>query len=114
VLFVTLEKSEDDYSPTTMYRDYALSPRQFHWQSQSGTAPDDVKGRRHTQHREDGVEPLLFVRRTKKDDRNETVPYVFAGPAELAEWTGERPMTIVWNLVHEMPAWLFSRCKVTA
>ena len=32
---VTLQKSEADYSPTTMYRDYAISPELFHWESQS-------------------------------------------------------------------------------
>lgn len=38
VFFVTLHKSEADYSPTTMYEDYAISPRLFHWQSQSTTS----------------------------------------------------------------------------
>ncbi len=28
---VTLRKTERDCSPTTMYRDYALSPTLFHW-----------------------------------------------------------------------------------
>ena len=32
---VTLHKSEADYSPTTMYQDYAISPELFHWESQS-------------------------------------------------------------------------------
>ncbi len=35
---VTLTKSEADYSPTTMYRDYAISPTLFHWESQSSTS----------------------------------------------------------------------------
>jgi hypothetical protein len=30
-LLVTLHKSEADYSPTTMYQDYAISPELFHW-----------------------------------------------------------------------------------
>ena len=37
VLFITLKKSEADYSPTTMYRDYPISPTLFHWESQSTT-----------------------------------------------------------------------------
>ena len=36
--FVTLKKSESDYSPTTMYRDYPISPTLFHWESQSTTS----------------------------------------------------------------------------
>ena len=37
LFFVTLEKSERDYSPSTLYKDYAISPLLFHWESQSGT-----------------------------------------------------------------------------
>ena len=40
VFFVTLDKSEKDYSPTTMYDDYPISPTLFHWQSQSNTRED--------------------------------------------------------------------------
>lgn len=38
VLFVTLNKADKDYSPTTMYNDYSVSESLFHWQSQSTTA----------------------------------------------------------------------------
>ena len=38
VLLITLKKSEADYSPTTMYRDYPISPTLFHWESQSTTS----------------------------------------------------------------------------
>ena len=36
---IYLDKSEKDYSPTTMYDDYPISPTLFHWQSQSFTRP---------------------------------------------------------------------------
>ena len=32
------KKTERDFSPTTMYRDYALSPELFHWESQNATS----------------------------------------------------------------------------
>ena len=35
VFFVTLNKSDKDYSPTTMYEDYSINEEFFHWQSQS-------------------------------------------------------------------------------
>lgn len=104
LLFVTLQKDEDDYSPTTMYADYALSPTRFHWQSQSGTRPTDKKGRRHVHHETDGVTPLLFVRERRKDERNETMPYRFLGPVRLIDWSGERPMNVEWELATPMPA----------
>lgn len=31
LLFVTLDKSGKDFSPTTRYKDYAISPELFHW-----------------------------------------------------------------------------------
>ena len=114
LLFVTLHKDEDDYSATTMYADYALSPTRFHWQSQSGTRPTDVKGQRHVQHKGTGITPLLFVRERKKDDRNETVPYTFLGPVSLVRAEGERPMNIEWALDTPMPAALLQQAKVVA
>ena len=35
VFFVTLNKADKDYSPTTMYHDYSINENLFHWQSQS-------------------------------------------------------------------------------
>lgn len=40
VFFVTLNKSEKDYSPSTMYQDYSINEKLFHWQSQSRTAEE--------------------------------------------------------------------------
>ena len=37
VFFITLKKSERLFSPTTRYNDYAISPWEFHWESQSNT-----------------------------------------------------------------------------
>jgi superfamily II DNA or RNA helicase/HKD family nuclease len=114
LLFVTLEKDEADYSPTTMYRDYALGPARFHWQTQSGTRPTDKKGLRHVQHESQGVTPLLFVRERRKDDRGETVPYVFLGSVRVAGWSGERPMNIEWELHRPMPARVLRAAAIVA
>ena len=54
VFFVTLQKTEKDYSPTTMYQDYAINERLFHWQSQSTTSADSPTGRRYVEHAERG------------------------------------------------------------
>ena len=37
VFFADINKSENDFSPTTMYEDYAITDKLFHWQSQSNT-----------------------------------------------------------------------------
>ena len=38
VFMVTLNKSDKDYSPTTMYEDYSINEELFHWQSQNATS----------------------------------------------------------------------------
>jgi len=71
LLLVTLDKAAKKKLPHLQYRDYALSPRLFHWQSQASTTRDSNAGRRHL----DGkVTPLLFVREQSKDDRGLGVP----------------------------------------
>lgn len=103
LLFVTLNKTEDAYSPTTMYDDYAISDRLFHWQSQSTTSAESATGKRYINHRENFHTVLLFVREDKK--RNQIAqPYTFLGPVDYAGHTGSRPMSITWELRHKLPA----------
>jgi hypothetical protein len=40
LLAFTLDKTSGDFSPTTRYRDYAISRDLIHWESQSGTRAD--------------------------------------------------------------------------
>ena len=51
---ITLKKTETDYSPTMMYRDFALSPELFHWESQSTTSSTSPSGQRHIDDRQRG------------------------------------------------------------
>ena len=69
VFFVTLNKADKDYSPTTMYKDYSINESLFHWQSQSTTAENSATGQRYIHHREKGSRVLLFVREFKADAR---------------------------------------------
>ncbi len=110
--FVTLNKSEKDYSPTTMYKDYAISEILFHWQTQSRTKPSSKKGKRHIKHREMGITPLLFVRNAKKDERGETEPYFFAGPVELKKWEGSQPMSMIWKVEEPLPADIYKESAI--
>ena len=104
VFFVTLRKTEAEYSPTTMYADYALNERLFHWQSQSTTAVDSATGRRYLGHRQQGCTPLLFVRECRKLPTGETAPYAFLGPCEYSSHEGSRPISIVWRTEFPIPA----------
>ena len=106
VFFVTLQKTEKDYSPTTMYQDYAINERLFHWQSQSTTSAESPTGRRYIEHAERGYTVLLFGRESKS--RNGLAqPYFFLGPARYVDHSGSRPMSITWRLEHPLPARLF-------
>ena len=113
-LFVTLEKSEGEYSPSTMYNDYPISPTRFHWESQSNTHAETRTGQRYIHHSATGGQVYLFVRQRKKDERGITTPYVFLGPCCYVEHAGERPMQIIWEMERPMPSWLYQEVKVAA
>jgi len=108
---VTLKKSDRDYSPTTMYRDFALSPDLFHWESQSTTSSASPTGQRYVNHRERGSHILLFVRAAKTYPLG-TAPYVFLGPADYVAHEGERPMAITWRLRRPMPTEVYQASTV--
>ncbi|MFC7725342.1 DUF3427 domain-containing protein [Nocardioides sp. GCM10028917] len=108
--FVTLKKSEADYSPTTMYADYPISRDLFHWESQSTTSVNSPTGRRYL----DGSSTvLLFVRQEQKDDFG-TSPYLFLGPARYVSHTGDRPIAITWKLQTPMPTDFFNHASAVA
>ena len=103
IFLITLNKSDRDYSPTTMYEDYAVSSSFFHWQSQSTTAESSATGQRYIHHVSQGSRILLFVREFK-EDASGTAPYTFLGQACYVRHTGSRPMNIIWKLEKEIPA----------
>ena len=74
IFYVTLQKDDKDFTPTTLYEDYPISPARFHWESQSKTRADSDTGRRYQDHASRGWRILLFVRQTKRDDRGITSP----------------------------------------
>ena len=108
---ITLKKSDRDYSPTTMYRDFALSPDLFHWESQSTTSSTSPTGQRYIHHRERGSHIMLFVRQAKTNALG-TSPYVFLGPADYVSHEGDRPMAITWRLRQPMPTEVYQASTV--
>jgi hypothetical protein len=115
LLFVTLEKSEKDYSPTTLYNDYAISASRFHWESQSNCHDETDTGRRYVSAKRGADQRvLLFVRPRRHDARGETMPYTLLGPVTYVEHRGGRPMQIIWELATPMPGGLYQETKVAA
>lgn len=104
VFFITLNKSDKDYSPTTMYQDYSINETLFHWQSQSTTNAEGKVGQRYINHRKNGSKVLLFVREFKNDIYGNTAPYTYLGTANYVSHNGSRPMNITWKLDKPIPA----------
>jgi hypothetical protein len=110
---VNLRKSEKDFSPSTMYRDYAISPELFHWESQNSTSTTSLTGLRYLHHREQGSHIVLFVRESPTDDLG-AAPFLCLGQASYVEHRGERPIAITWKLHRPMPAEVFVTASVVA
>lgn len=104
VFFITLNKSDKDYSPTTMYKDYSINETLFHWQSQSTTNAEGKVGQRYINHPKNGSKVLLFVREFKNDVYGNTAPYTYLGTANYVSHNGSRPMNITWKLDEPIPA----------
>jgi superfamily II DNA or RNA helicase/HKD family nuclease len=114
VFFIDLHKAERDYSPTTMYRDYAINRELFHWESQSRQAPGQPSVQRYIEHDRRGTQVLLMVRERKRDALGEAAPYAFLGPAHYVSHEGARPVQFTWRLPLPMPEELFEVARTVA
>jgi superfamily II DNA or RNA helicase len=107
LLFINLIKSEENFSPTTMYDDYAINETLFHWQSQNSAGPETPKGISYIKHQEAKKIILLFIREKNKDEFGNTISYVFVGEGRLKEHYGTKPMSIKWELNEPLPHYLW-------
>lgn len=102
IFFITINKIEEDYLPSTMYNDYAKNIELFNWESQSTTGVETATGYRYINDRTDKHKVLLFVRENKKHF-NQTSPYIFLGNASYVSHKGSKPIQIVWKMEHPIP-----------
>lgn len=102
-LFVTLNKSEKQFSPTTMYHDYAISEHLFHWQSQNSARPERGRGLSYIEQQKQGKTVLLFVREQSKDENGRTMGFVNFGKVHYVSHNGSQPMSITWRLEQSIP-----------
>ncbi|MBL7262141.1 DUF3427 domain-containing protein [Paractinoplanes lichenicola] len=103
LLIFTLDKTSGDFSPTTRYRDYAISPELIHWESQSTLPAASPTGQRYQRHATMNRRILLFAR-ARADER----AFWFLGPATYVSHEGERPMAITWRLETPLSGDLFT------
>ena len=103
---VTFQKTEKEFSPSTMYQDYPISRELLHWETQSQTSQASDTGQSLINHIDRGYTMLFFVRSRKKVG-GITTPFTFLGPAKLVSFQSERPIQMVWRLDHSMPVEIF-------
>ena len=106
VSLVTFQKTEKEFSPSTMYHDYPISREFLHWETQAQTSQASDTGQNLIHHVERGYTMLFFVRSRKKVE-GITAPFTFLGPAKLVSFQSERPIQMVWRLDHPMPVEMF-------
>lgn len=97
LFFVTLNKSEKDFSATTMYDDYVVSENQFHWKSQN-TDTHQGSGKRFVQQAINKKKFVLFVRESKEDGFGNTNPFYCFGLIDYISSYDNKPMSIDWRL----------------
>lgn len=114
LFFVTLNKCEKQFSVTTMYHDYAISPELFHWQTQNSAKPTSGRGLGYIQQKENNKTFILFVREQAKDENGRTMGFVNFGPVDFVKHEGSQPMNITWKLKHPMPAYLWQEAAKLA
>lgn len=112
--FVTLNKDDKNHSATTMYKDYAISPELFHWESQNSTSPFSPTGKRYLDRLKHESHILLFTRDTAEDETGLTVPYTCLGQVDHVQHSGEKPISITWRLHRPMPGDVFATAAAVA
>ena len=111
IFFITINKNESDYLPSTMYNDYAISSELFNWESQSTTGVDSPTGQRYVTDRSEGHKVLLFVREYKNKYGN-AAPYIFLGNARYVSHKGSNPIQIIWKMGHPIPERIIRESKL--
>lgn len=105
VLFVTLDKREG-FHDAIAYRDYAIDPTHFHWQTQNSAGPTTGAGLRYLESPGNGWTFQLFVRARSAD------AYLACGPVRVVDHEGEKPMSLRFELGTPLPPEVFSAFSV--
>ena len=109
-LLMTFNKTEKEFSPTTMYENYPISSLLIKWDSQNQTSQASPTGQNLINHATLGYRILIFAREKKKQV-NFTLPFTYLGQASYVSHESERPIKMVWQLGHPMPAGMFETCR---
>ena len=104
-LFVDLHK-ESDIKESINYKDKFISRKKFQWQSPNSTTQDSERGKDIIFNEARNVKLHLFIRKFKKID-GVTQPFIYVGKINTKEYEGNKPITIITKLEHELPAKIY-------
>lgn len=110
IYLINLHKTDKEFSPSTMYDDYAISETLFHWQSQSQNTENSSNIQRYIHHQEMNSNISLFVRNFKKENGFAS-SYVFLGNADYQSHYGNRPVSFTWQLHTPIPAFMMKEAN---
>ncbi|MBO7433085.1 MAG: DUF3427 domain-containing protein [Salinivirgaceae bacterium] len=97
LFFVTLNKSDKDFSASTMYDDYVINENKFHWKSQN-TDSHQGRGKRFVEQKRNKKKFILFVREYKHDGFGNTCPFYCFGLVDYISSRDDKPMSIDWQM----------------
>jgi superfamily II DNA or RNA helicase len=104
-LFIDLHK-EESIKESINYKDKFLNERYFQWQTPNSTAPGSERGQNIIFNKKRKINLHLFIRKYKEID-GKTEPYIYIGKGDTVKHEGEKPITVKFELEHEIPASLF-------
>ncbi|MFA7157270.1 MAG: DUF3427 domain-containing protein [Bacilli bacterium] len=107
IFFITLNKSDKDFSELTLYEDYAISENLFHWQSQHKDTEQSKNVQRYIN---SNGRVSLFVREYRKENGN-TSPYIYLGECKYVSHEGNKPVSFVWKLNNSIPGKFISEAN---
>ena len=107
IFFVTLNKSDKDFSEATLYEDYAISENLFHWQSQHKDTQESKNIKRYI---ESQGRVSLFVREYRSVD-GKASPYIYLGECTHVSHEGNKPVSFVWKLKNAIPGKFISEAN---
>lgn len=114
LFFVTLKKEARHFNPSTMYHDFAVSRTEFHWESQSRTSAASPTGQRYQNHKSIGTNVVLAMREYNDNDFGSGAPFFLAGAMDFMSTTGDRPMSVNWQLHRPLPTDVAERARIAA
>ena len=113
LMFVTLEKDSKQYSPSIQYRDFALAPDLFHWESPNNWRQDGPATKRCVGIGEDGSrQRLLFVREGRTGATTST--FRCFGQVDLSGELRRPAGSDDWRLRQPLPELAFESARLLA